>query len=461
MGRESPRPAPKPEPEAERPSFDLIYRTSIAYVLGMVWRLGIADRDREDVAHEVFLVVQRRHADYDPSLKLRPWLAGITANVAMRWRALARHRRLELGMSDEEQENEADTSRDPEQLLSERELEAQLRGLTRTLLQAVPDEQRIILIMHDLDEIGMPDIAVALGIPANTGWDRLRRARLSFEAAVRRLNERDRDALAKSGIRPIPVFPIPFDPGAMLEHLRPLSEVPAGLEERLWARVQQSIADGAGDGSAGRGPSAKPTKPEIPARAATTAAAPTSAKVAGLAGAKLAAWSALVFLLGGGAGALLQAYAFTPRATEPTPTVLHDSAAVALAATGASTGAVAASSSAVAPPSAPLPAATVAASPPIESGEADTDAALMKRAGAALSTGKTTAALALLQRHAQRYPRSPRGQEREALSIQALALVPGKRVEALTRAAQFRQAYPDSVFAPSIDEALGTAKPAL
>mgnify|MGYP000744674103 CR=1 FL=1 len=53
-----------------------------------------------------------------------------------------------------------------------------------------------------------------------------------------------------------------------------------------------------------------------------------------------------------------------------------------------------------------------------------------------------------------------RGQEREALSIQALALVPGKRVEALARAAQFRQAYPDSVFAPSIDAALGTAKPA-
>ncbi len=326
MGRESPRPVQNPEPEAERPAFDLIYRSSIAYVLGMLWRLGVADRDREDVAHEVFLVVQRRLADYDPSLKLRPWLAGITWNVATRWKDLARHRRLELGMSDDEQERAADDPQDPEQLLSTAEVEVQLRALTRTLLQTVPDEQRIVLVMHDLDEIGMPDIARALGISPNTGWDRLRRARLSFEAAVRRLNERDRDALGASGIRPIPLLPIPFDPGAMLEHLRPLPELPAGLQERLWERLQESTAgfprDGGGDGSV------------------SSAAAPTSAKLAGLAGVKLAAWSALVFVLGGGTGALLHTYAVTSGATEPTTAVLHDSAVVTSIATGASTGAV-------------------------------------------------------------------------------------------------------------------------
>ncbi len=444
MGRESPRPVQSPEPEAERPAFDLIYRSSIAYVLGMLWRLGVADRDREDVAHEVFLVVQRRLADYDPSLKLRPWLAGITWNVATRWKDLARHRRLELGMSDDEQESAADGHQDPEQLLSTAEVEVQLRALTRTLLQTVPDEQRIVLVMHDLDEIGMPDIARALGISPNTGWDRLRRARLSFEAAVRRLNERDRDALGASGIRPIPLLPIPFDPGAMLEHLRPLPELPAGLQERLWERLQQSTAgvprDGGGDGSV------------------SSAAAPTSAKLAGLAGVKLAAWSALVFVLGGGTGALLHTYAVTSGATEPTTAVLHDSAVVTSVATGASTGAV--SLSAAALPSAASPASTAASSAPIESGEADTDGALMRRAGAALHTGKTTAALALLQRHAQKYPRSARGQEREALSIQALAVLPGKRVEANARAAQFRQAFPDSVFVPSIDSALSTVKPA-
>lgn len=88
----------------------------------------------------------------------------------------------------------------------------------------------------------------------------------------------------------------------------------------------------------------------------------------------------------------------------------------------------------------------------------DTDAALMRRAMAALGDGKPAAALALADRHAKKYPRSRRGQEREALTIRALASV-GRRIEAEARATSFRSAYPNSMLLGAIDAALGTVPP--
>ncbi|MFO0759109.1 MAG: sigma-70 family RNA polymerase sigma factor [Byssovorax sp.] len=443
MGRESPRPSAPPAPATEpaRPTLEIVYRSSLTYVLGLLWRFGIASRDREDVAHEVFLVVARRLGDYDPASKLRSWLAGITWNVARRWRDLARHHRLELGMDDTQHESGREAHPDPEQIVSDAEVMARLRELTRALLQTVPEERRIVVLLHDIDGMGMPDIARGLGIPEGTGWDRLQRGRRDFEAAVKRLAERERDALGESGIRRLIPLLIPFDVTAMPAWLREPPDVPPGLEARLLERIRCSIAD-----------LPLPAKP----------AAPTAS--AGLpvhAGAKLAAWSVLVFLLGGATGALSHLLAVANRETEPAPAVTR-AEVVAASATDAASALPAPTESAlvVATAVAPASAASAASMPatPIEIGDADSDGGLMKRAGAALNAGQAAASLTLLQRHAQKYPRSARGQEREALFIQTLAVLPGRRAEALDRAERFRQASPGSMFLPSIDAALRVAQ---
>ena len=50
-------------------------------------------------------------------------------------------------------------------------------------------DRRVVLVMHDLDEVSMPEIASALDIPLNTAYSRLRLARADVLAAVRRLSE--------------------------------------------------------------------------------------------------------------------------------------------------------------------------------------------------------------------------------------------------------------------------------
>jgi RNA polymerase sigma-70 factor (ECF subfamily) len=63
-----------------------------------------------------------------------------------------------------------------------------LRALGR-----VPLARRAVLVMHDIDEVPMREIAEALSLPIFTGYSRLRKARREFEAAVQALQKGKRE----------------------------------------------------------------------------------------------------------------------------------------------------------------------------------------------------------------------------------------------------------------------------
>jgi len=53
-------------------------------------------------------------------------------------------------------------------------------------LEQIPLKRRAILVMHDLDDVAVRDIATALSLPLFTVYSRLRKARKELEAALRR-----------------------------------------------------------------------------------------------------------------------------------------------------------------------------------------------------------------------------------------------------------------------------------
>ncbi len=81
---------------------------------------------------------------------------------------------------------------------------------------------------------------------------------------------------------------------------------------------------------------------------------------------------------------------------------------------------------------------------------------LLEEARAALRRGDATAALAALDRHAARFPAGRLVEERESLAIVACARA-GRRDEALRRARSFRARWPSSIYASSVDAAVGQA----
>jgi len=154
-----------------------VYQRELDYLLASLRRLGVPSRDIEDVVHEVFLVMHRRWQDYDRMRPLRPWLFGIAFRVASAQRR--KHTREVMGDSPEVE----DSGAQPDEAVAAGET----RNLLLKALARVPLERRAVLVMHDVDEVGMREIAAQLGIPLFTAYSRLRKARKELDAALTRV----------------------------------------------------------------------------------------------------------------------------------------------------------------------------------------------------------------------------------------------------------------------------------
>jgi RNA polymerase sigma-70 factor (ECF subfamily) len=164
-------------PEARFALFEGIYDSELSYVWSSLRRLGIPERDLEDVAHDVFVVVHRRLDEYDRSRPIRPWIFGIAFRVASKYRRKSSNRR-EL-LSDPDEPTVPSTAHAH---LAQREAKA----LVAQALEALDLDRRAVFVMHELDGITVPEIATSLDVPLNTAYSRLRLARQEFASAVRR-----------------------------------------------------------------------------------------------------------------------------------------------------------------------------------------------------------------------------------------------------------------------------------
>jgi RNA polymerase sigma-70 factor (ECF subfamily) len=194
---EEPRPVdPDPAPREPAPEFRTIFERECGYVWHALRRLGVRERDLEDLAHDVFVTVHKRLADYDPSRPIKPWLFGIAFRHASDYRRLARNR-LEivspLGVGGESPEPADDA---PGADVHYEQAEA--RRLVAEALESLDLDKRAVFVMHEIDGHAMPEIAEALKIPLNTAYSRLRLAREQFAVVVRRLRAR------KLSPRPVP-----------------------------------------------------------------------------------------------------------------------------------------------------------------------------------------------------------------------------------------------------------------
>lgn len=171
-------PLPSTPKVDDKPTFEAIYQAHFAHVWHTLRRLGVHERDLEDKVHDVFMVVHRRFEDFDISRRAKPWLTGITYRVASDYRRSARYKREVVK---DEFATQADAGPGPE-----RQAEAaQARRQVEAALEVVPLDQRVVVVMHDLNGVGIPDIARELGVSKNTLYSRLRLGREKFTTAVR------------------------------------------------------------------------------------------------------------------------------------------------------------------------------------------------------------------------------------------------------------------------------------
>ena len=163
----NPSEAPGPPPD-----FTVIFREHSSYVWSTLRRLGVRERDLEDLVHDVFIVVHRHLADFDARRPIRPWLFGIAFRVASGYRRLGRTQN-ELVSDDIEASSSTPSADDLVQAKQE-------QAVVLRALDMMDLDRRAILVMHEFDGHAMPEIARVFEIPLNTAYSRLRLARAQF-----------------------------------------------------------------------------------------------------------------------------------------------------------------------------------------------------------------------------------------------------------------------------------------
>jgi RNA polymerase sigma-70 factor (ECF subfamily) len=150
----------------------------------VVWRflrrMGVAEAAVEDAAQQVLLVFAGRVEGVEVHVE-RSFLLGTALRVAADFRKQAARRREVI--EERAGEERAATTRDPGDELDER----RARRMLDTVLARMPDDLRAVLVMCDVEELTMADVATALGVPQGTVASRLRRARAVFHEMVKEL----------------------------------------------------------------------------------------------------------------------------------------------------------------------------------------------------------------------------------------------------------------------------------
>lgn len=141
-------------------------------------QLGLRS-DLEDACQDVFVVAHRRLPEFVPGTSERAWLYAIAANVAKtRRRSYARRREAVA----------ADGVVDPE---DRKRADAGDRELAIVLLDGLDDDQRLVVILHDVEGVAMREITESLGIPLQTGYSRLRLARQKLKRMLEELRAKE------------------------------------------------------------------------------------------------------------------------------------------------------------------------------------------------------------------------------------------------------------------------------
>lgn len=170
-----------PPAAAAPPDFRGLYQAQFKFVWRAVQRLGATPHELEDRVHDVFAIVVRRWDTFDPNRSLRLWLYGIA------YRVMLDHRRKLGNQETPVAVLPLQTADDDPERATER---GQGLSIARQIIDSMELDRKTVLVMHDLEELPMAQIALELDIPVNTAYSRLRLARREFDEKANRLMSR-------------------------------------------------------------------------------------------------------------------------------------------------------------------------------------------------------------------------------------------------------------------------------
>ena len=134
-------------------------------IIGFMYRMAHNAAAAEDLAQEVFLRVYRSRGSYEPSAKFSTWLYRIATNLGVNFARDTRHERPENVMNLDETDAETGQAPDlPDKAPSVEEgiLRRERLSAIRQKVEALPERQRMAVLMHKYQQMDYRQIAEVL-----------------------------------------------------------------------------------------------------------------------------------------------------------------------------------------------------------------------------------------------------------------------------------------------------------
>jgi len=153
-----------------------------------VWRVlrgfGLSPSDAEDAAQQVFMIAMRKLDSIDASRE-RSFVYGTAMHVANNVRRGVRRRREVPEADDAERIASAGGSPEKQTELGE------ARVLLAEILAQLPEKFRRVLVLAEIEQLEVPEIATLERIPVGTAASRLRLARQQFRTLLEAAQHRN------------------------------------------------------------------------------------------------------------------------------------------------------------------------------------------------------------------------------------------------------------------------------
>ncbi len=226
----APSPPSAPTPEAgttERLAYRALFEEALAYVLHSLRRLGVPERDRDELAQEILIAAYAKRGEYQPGrASPRQWIHGFVMNFVRNYRrskqkSNARHAELSPDLADETRTAE------------DKHVAERLRHLLHEdLFPQIELDLLTVLIARALDDLDFKTIADQQGIPISTAHDRYQRGIAALKAAYAR---HQRKQVARG------LVVMPFTIEQLLAADRTIPDAPAELVRDSWSRVERAL----------------------------------------------------------------------------------------------------------------------------------------------------------------------------------------------------------------------------
>jgi RNA polymerase sigma-70 factor (ECF subfamily) len=149
----------------DQSAFDYLVQKYRRPLVSFMYRMSRNAAAAEDLAQEVFLRVYRSRESYEASAKFTTWLYRIATNLAVNHARDTRHERPEVTVSLDEPDDDTGTTLElpDSQLTAEQAMVRRERMLAiRSKVEALPELQRLAVIMHKYQQMDYKQIADVL-----------------------------------------------------------------------------------------------------------------------------------------------------------------------------------------------------------------------------------------------------------------------------------------------------------